>query len=166
MKYNPLPSTISFGATTFIYQKTRRCPTAIILEIYINLFLERDYGSCYNFPPSKGGLHFAKCFFFFAQKCDHIPTALHRTHWPCCSVAEQHANTQSFICEVFGYMIPFHFSHSLGSWFSYPWQQGKNGKYEFNLLYFFYFFLAFMYPKITFYLLCHYAFFFFLHFKK
>lgn len=78
---------------------------AIILEIDTNLFLEHDYGSYYNFPPSKGGLHFAKCFFFFAQKCDYIPNALHRTHWPCSSVAEQHANTQSFICKADGLVI-------------------------------------------------------------
>lgn len=32
-------------------------------------------------------------------------------------------------------MIHFHSSHGLGSCFSHPWQRGKNGKYEFNLLY-------------------------------
>lgn len=105
MRHNPLPSTISFGATTSIYQKTRRCPTAIISDIHLNLFLEHDYGSWYTFSTKWRGLHFAKCFFFFAQKCDHIPAALHRTDWPWCSVAEQHANTQSFICKADGSVI-------------------------------------------------------------
>lgn len=103
VQYNPLPSTISFGATTFIYHKTRRCPTAIISDIDINLFLEHDYGSRYTFSTEQKGVCTLQNVSFSLRKNVTIfQTVLHRTRWPCCSVAEQHANTQSFICKADG----------------------------------------------------------------
>lgn len=68
VKYNPLPLTISFGATTSIYQKTRRCPTAIISRIDIHLFLECDYGSCYTFSTKQRGSALCKMFLFLCAK--------------------------------------------------------------------------------------------------
>lgn len=85
------------------------------------------------------------------KKSDHIPS-VYRTHWPFCSVAEQHANTQSAICEADTLVIRY--SSTLVtvwvSWFSYPLQHGKNGKYEFIcILGFFFsrFFCILKYPS-------------------
>lgn len=61
-------SSFSFSATAFIYQKTRRCPTAIILWIVTNLFLEHDYGSLNNFPPGKMGSALCKVFLFLCAR--------------------------------------------------------------------------------------------------
>lgn len=60
---------------------------------------------------------------------------VHRTRWPFCSVAEQHANTQSAICEADTLVIRYSSTLVMVwvSWFSYPLQHGKNGKYEFIL---------------------------------
>lgn len=57
------------------------------------------------FRQAKWGLHFAKCFFFFAQKWRRVLTVLRRTQRPRCSVAEQHANTQSFIGKADGLVM-------------------------------------------------------------
>lgn len=102
------------------------------------------------------GSALCKMFLFLFQKCDHTPSALHRTRWPCCSVAEQHANTQSFICKADGSVI-WYPSTSVMVWvpgFHMHGSRAKNGKYEFNLLYF----SAFLQPQITFQLMCHYVF--------
>lgn len=103
MKDNPLFIIISFGATTFIYQKNpRTCPTAIISEIHINVFWEHDYGGLYTFSSKWRGSALCKMFLLVCTKLWLYSTALHRIRQPCCSVAEQHANTQSFICKADG----------------------------------------------------------------
>lgn len=103
------------------------------------------------FSPRKGVCTSQNVYFSLCRSLTIFPTVLHRSRWLLCSVAEQHANTQSFICKADCYMIPFHFSHGLGSWFSYPLQRCKNGKYELNLLYS----SPLQYSKIMFQLLCH-----------
>lgn len=57
------------------------------------------------FRQAKWGLHFAKCFFFFAQKWNRVPTVLLRRQRSRHSVAQQHANTQSFICKAGGLVM-------------------------------------------------------------
>lgn len=92
VKYYPRPSDVSYGTTTSIHQKTRRCPTAIISKIHTRLFLEHDYGSLLDvFHQEK-----------VVCTMQNVSVSLRRNvtifRRPCCSVAEQHANTQSFIC--------------------------------------------------------------------
>lgn len=112
------PSPFPSAPPPSFIKENRRCPTAIILGIDRNLFLEHDYGSCYDFPPGEGGLHFAKCFFFFVQKkkCDHIPSAcaqdalaLLLRSWATCKHTKRHLWGRHF-----GYTILFDFSHGLG----------------------------------------------------
>lgn len=109
------------------------------------------------FHQEKGVCTFAKCFFFFAQKKKKNVTIFRvpvlRTHWPFCSVAEQHANTQSAICEADTLVIRYSSTLVMVwvSWFSYPLQHGKNGKYEFILFWVFFLSLSlFLYPQIPF----------------
>lgn len=108
MKYNLLPFTISFGATTFICQKTRRCPKAIISTVHINLFLhifhqeEVGDGTTNGTGGVGGGVcTSAKCFFFSLRK----NVTIFRGSRHCTLVAEQHANTQSFIRKADGSVI-------------------------------------------------------------
>lgn len=109
------------------------------------------------FRQAKWGLHSAKCFFFFAQKWHRVPTVLHRTRRPRCSVAEQHANTQSFICKADG-MVMWYPSTLVMVWVPGFLIHGSKAKMESmnSICCIFFFFLAFLFPKIT--LRCHYIF--------
>lgn len=132
---------------------------AIILGIDRNLFLEHDYGSCYDFPPGEGGLHFAKCFFFFAQKkkkCDHIPSA-------CAQDALALLLRSSATCKHtkrhlwgrhFGYMILFDFSHGLGFLVFLSVAARQKWKIWIYFILGFFFLSLFLYPQIPFSFLC------------
>lgn len=110
------------------------------------------------FRQAKWGLHFAKCFFFFAQKWHRVQTVLHRMRRPRCSVAEQHANTQSFICKADG-LVMWYPSTSVMVWVPGVLINGSKAKMEsMNSICCIVFILAFLFPKITLHLLCHYSF--------
>lgn len=109
------------------------------------------------FRQAKWGLHFAKCFFFFAQKWRRAPTVLRRTQRPRCSVAEQHANTQSFICKADG-LVMWYPSTLVMVWVPGILIHGGKAKMEImnSICCVFLFFSLF--PKITFWLtLCIYT---------
>lgn len=110
------------------------------------------------FRQAKWGLHFAKCFFFFAQKWHRVQTVLHRMRRPRCSVAEQHANTQSFICKADG-MVMWYPSTSVMVWVPGVLINGSKAKMEsMNSICCIFLILAFLFPKITLHLLCRYSF--------
>lgn len=101
------------------------------------------------FRQAKWGLHFAKCFFFFAQKWHRVQTVLHRMRRPHCSVAEQHANTQSFICKADG-LVMWYPSTSVMVWVPGVLINGSKAKMEsMNSICCIVFILAFLFPKIT-----------------
>lgn len=141
-KLSPLPSTISFGATTFIYQRKQKMSNGnnsgdwhqFIFRTW--LWQLREF-----FPPGDGGLHFAKKLFLFLS----AHTKWDRTLSASCSgrtlrsVAEQHANTQNAICEA-DTLVIWYPSTLVMVWvpaFLIRCSRGKNGKYEFIFILFF-----------------------------
>lgn len=131
-KLSPLPSTISFGATTFIYQRKQKMSNGnnsgdwhqFIFRTWLWQLLE-------FFPPGDGGLHFAKKLFLFLSAHKMWPYSeclLLGTNSPFCSWATCKHTKRHLWGRHFSYMIPFDFSHGLGSCFSYPLQQGQKWK--------------------------------------
>lgn len=110
------------------------------------------------FRQAKWGLHFAKCFFFFAQKWHCVPTILLRRQRSRHSVAQQHANTQSFICKAGG-LVMWYASTLVMVWVPGFLIHGSKAKMEsMNSICCGGFFLAFLFPKIALHLLCHHMF--------
>lgn len=154
-KHSPLPSTISSGATTFIYQRKQKISNGnnfgdwhqFIFRTWLWQLLE-------FFPPGDGGLLFAKNVFLFLSVHKMWPYSecpLIGTRWTLHSVAEQHANTQSAICEA-DTLVIWYPSTLVMVWvpaFLIRCSRGKNGKYEFIL----FCFLHPAYPQIPFFFL-------------
>lgn len=111
------------------------------------------------------GSALCKLFLFFVQKWHSVPTVFLRRQRSRYSVAQQHANTQSFICKAGG-LVMWYASTLVIVWVPGFLIHGRKAKMEsmnsiccvcvcvcFVLL-----FLAFLLPKIALHLLCHYIF--------